>query len=193
MTQLEVPPAAVDRPPPPRREPEPVPVAARFAGDDAVPRGLAVTSAVTLRVIIVGGGIVLLGLFARRMMVVVLPMIVALLLATLLAPMDAWLRARKLRPAPAAIVPVLLAVVVFVGLWGLVIPPFVSQVPDVADSVQKGAGQVADAAKPLGLSGEDVQNAIAKARDQLKGGQVAGKLLTGARCCSRSGPRRSSS
>ncbi len=59
MAQLEVPPAAgpgtVDgRPPPP---PE------RWAGDDAVPRGLAVSSAITLRVIIVVGGIVLLGLF----------------------------------------------------------------------------------------------------------------------------------
>jgi predicted PurR-regulated permease PerM len=73
-----------------------------------------------------------------------------------------------------------LAVLVFLGLWGLVIPPFISQVPDVADSVQKGAGQVADAAKPLGISGEDVQTAIAKARQQLEGGQVAGKLLTGA-------------
>jgi predicted PurR-regulated permease PerM len=175
MAQLEVPPS-----PSAREAPAPEPSPPRFAGDDAVPRGLAVTSAVTLRVIVVVGGIVLLGLFAKKMMVVVLPVIVAMLLATLLAPVAAWLRARKVPPAPAAILPVLLAFVVFLGLWGLVIPPFVSQVPDVVDNVQQGAGQVAAAAHPLGLSNDDVQHAIQKARDQLKGGQAAGTLLSGA-------------
>jgi putative heme transporter len=179
MAQLEVPPLAErdDARAAPTPQPPPPP---RFAGDDAVPRGLAVTSAVTLRVIIVVGGIVLLGLFAKKMMVVVLPVIIAMLLATLLAPMAAWLRAHRLRPTPAAILPVLLAFIVFLGLWGLVIPPFVSQVPDVVDSVQKGAGQVAAAAHPLGITNDDVQNAVQKARDQLKGGQAAGTLLNGA-------------
>src|SRR3954470_11187427 len=150
MASLETP-TGVERPANGRTAP-PGPVAPRWAGDDAVPRGLAVTSAVTLRVIIVVGGIVLLGLFAKRMMVVVLPVIISLLLATLLAPLAAWLRAHRFRPAPAAIVPVLLAFVVFLGLWGLVLPPFVSQVPDVVDNVQQGAGQVAQALHPLGLS-----------------------------------------
>ena len=175
MAQLEVPPGfAEPEDAPPRQDPP------RFAGDDAVPRGLAVTSAVTLRVIIVVGGIVLLGLFAKKMMVVVLPVIIAMLLATLLAPVAAWLRARRLPPTPAAILPVLLAFVVFLGLWGLVIPPFVSQVPDVVDSVQQGAGQVAAAAHPLGITADDVHNAVQKARDQLKGGKAAGAVLTGA-------------
>jgi len=172
MAQLEVPPVIE-----PREQEQPAP---RWAGDDAVPRGLAVASAVTLRVIIVLGGIVVLGLFTKRMMVVVLPVIIALLLATLLAPLATWLRSKKWRPAPAAFAAVLLAFVVFLGLWGLVIPPFISQVPDVADNVQQGAGQVADVAKPLGVTGSDVQNTIEKARDQLKSGQVAGKVWSGA-------------
>ena len=172
MAQLEVPP--VVRPDP---APEPPP---RWSGDDAVPRGLAVTSAVTLRVIIVVGGIVLLALFAKRMMVVVIPVIIALLLATLLTPLAHWLCKRKAPPALASALAVGLALVVFLGLWGLVIPPFVSQVPDVVENVQQGAGQVGDLARPLGLSDREVQDAIEKARDQLQGGQVAGKLLTGA-------------
>jgi putative heme transporter len=172
MAQLEVPPAVEPR------EPQENPP--RWAGDDAVPRGLAVASAVTLRVVIVIGGIVLLGLFAKRMMVVVLPVIIALLLATLLAPLAAWLRSKRFRPAAAAFLSVLLAFVVFLGLWGLVIPPFISQVPDLVDNVQQGAGQVADVAKPLGVTGEDVQRTIQQGRDQLKNGQVAGKVLTGA-------------
>ena len=35
-------------------------------GDDAVPRGLAVASAITLRLLIVAGGVVLVALGARR-------------------------------------------------------------------------------------------------------------------------------
>src|SRR5918998_3332558 len=100
MAQLDVPPAAESRA---EESPRPAP---RWAGDDAVPRGLAVASAVTLRVVIVVGGIVLLALFAKRMMVVVLPVIIALLLATLLQPLTAWLRSRRVRPALAAFVPV---------------------------------------------------------------------------------------
>jgi predicted PurR-regulated permease PerM len=176
---LEVPPAAAD----PRldgpREPASAPPP-RFAGDDAVPRGLAVASAVTLRLAIVVGGIVLLALFAKRMMVVVIPVIIALLLATLLSPVARWLRRKSGRPALASALSVLLAFVVFLGLWGLVIPPFVSQVPDVVQNVQQGAGKIGDAAAPLGLSDKEVQSAVRKARDQLEGGQVAGKVLTGA-------------
>jgi predicted PurR-regulated permease PerM len=178
MAQLEVPPAAEPRPNG-RREPARS-RSALLAGDDAVPRGLAVVSAVTLRVMIVIGGIVLLALFAKRMMVVVIPVIIALLLATLLTPLARWLRGKGAPPALASALSVLLAFVVFLGLWGLVIPPFVSQVPDVVENVKQGAGQVGDAAAPLGLSDREVQTAIEKARDQLEGGQVAGKVLTGA-------------
>src|SRR4051794_9560418 len=177
MAQLEVPPAGAEPRAEQRRERPPPP---RFAGDDAVPRGLAVASAVTLRVIIVVGGIVLLALFAKRMMVVVIPVIIALLLATLLAPLAHWLRSRRFRPAPAAALSVLLALVVFLGLWALVIPPFVTQVPHVVENVQQGAGQVGDAAAPLGFSDREVQDAIEKARDQFQGSQVTGKVLTGA-------------
>ena len=159
---------------------EPAPPPPRWAGDDAVPRGLAVTSAVTLRVIIVVGGIVALGLFAKLMMVVVLPVIIAVLLATLLAPMTQWLRRRRIGQGVAAFLPVVVAFVVFAGLWGLVIPPFVSQVPDLVDNVQRGAGQVADFAKPLGFSAQDVDGAVQKAREQVSSQQAAGQVLNGA-------------
>jgi predicted PurR-regulated permease PerM len=114
------------------------------------------------------------------MMVIVVPVIIAVLLATLLAPLGNWLRRRHVGPGVAAFLPVVLAFVVFVGLWGLVIPPFVSQVPDLVDNVQQGAGQVADFAKPLGISAQDVDDAVQKARDQLQSQQATGKVLSGA-------------
>jgi putative heme transporter len=74
-----------------------------------VPRGLAVASAVTLRVCIVVGGLVLLGLGAARMMLVLLPFLVAVLMTTLLVVPAGWLRAHRWRPAPAAMAATLLA------------------------------------------------------------------------------------
>src|SRR5215210_6913719 len=146
MAQLEVPPVAPEPRASGRREPPSPPP--RWAGDDAVPRGLAVASAVTLRVIIVIGGIVLLALFAKLMMVVVVPVIIAMLLATLLSPLSRWLQRHHVGSGLASFLSVLLTLVVFLGLWGLVIPPFVTQVPEVVDNVQQGLGQVADLAKP---------------------------------------------
>ena len=105
MAKLELPPRAET--PPNGRHDEPPP-APRWAGDDAVPRGLAVTSAVTLRVIIVVGGVVLLGLFAKLMMVVVVPVVIAMLLATLLAPVRKALRRRRLGAGLASFLSVLL-------------------------------------------------------------------------------------
>src|SRR5919199_2528419 len=160
MASLETPPG-VERPANGRAAPPTTPP--RWAGEDAVPRGLAVTSAVTLRVIIVIGGVVLLGLFAKLMMVVVLPVIIAMLLATLLAPVVRGLRRRHLGAGIASFLAVLLAVLVFLGLWGLVIPPFVSQVPQVLNNAQEGAEQVANVLRPLGVSSADVQGLVKKA------------------------------
>ena len=95
------------------------------------------------------------------MMVVVLPVIISLLLATLLAPLAGWLGGTGFAEAPGRVRSrSVLAFVVFLGLWGLVIPPFVAQVPDVIDNVQQGAGQVADVAVaarhlPAGRPGRD--------------------------------------
>src|SRR5687768_15201242 len=105
MASLETPPG-VERPTNGRGQPARQPPPPRWAGDDAVPRGLAVASAVTLRVIIVVGGIVLLGLFTKLMMVVVLPVVIAMLLATLLAPLTRALHRRKLGKGPAALISV---------------------------------------------------------------------------------------
>jgi hypothetical protein len=54
--------------------------APRSAGDDAVPRGLAVASAVMLRVLIVVGRVALFALAAQRLLLVVLPLLIAILL-----------------------------------------------------------------------------------------------------------------
>jgi predicted PurR-regulated permease PerM len=149
-------------------------------GDDAVPHGLAVASAVTLRVGIVVGGLVLVALGASRIMMVVLPVIIAVLLTTLLTPGMRWLQAHRWRPAPAAAAMTLLAVVVFFGLWAAIIPGVLSQSDDLFTNVQDGAGQAASVLEPLGVGRADVDRAIDKALSSVRGGAVTNEILTGA-------------
>ncbi len=149
-------------------------------GDDAVPRGLAVASAVTLRVGIVVGGLVLVALGASRMMMVVLPVIIAVLLTTLLLPGMRWLQARHWRPAPAAAAMTLLAVIVFFGLWAAIVPGVLSQSDDLFANVQDGAGQAVGVLEPLGIGRADVDRAIDKGLSSVRGGAVTNEILTGA-------------
>lgn len=149
-------------------------------GDDAVPRGLAVASAVTLRIAIVIGGLLMLAFGAARLMMVVLPVIIAVLLTTLLTPAYCWLRDHRWRPAPAAALPVLGAVLIFFGLWALIIPGVVSQSDDLFGNVQEGARQAVGVLEPIGVGRGDVDRAIQEGLSSVQGGAIANEVLTGA-------------
>jgi putative heme transporter len=154
--------------------------ASRFKGDDAVPRGLAVASAVTLRALIVLAGVLVVALGAARMMLVVLPVIISVLLTTLLSPVVGRLRARRWRPAPAALAATLLGVVVFFGLWALIIPGVLSQSDDLFSNLQQGANQSVSVLQPLGIGRGDLDKAIDEGLKSVQGGAVANEVLTGA-------------
>jgi putative heme transporter len=169
-------PAETRRPAPNGRAQPP----ALIKGDDAVPRGLAVTSAITLRLLVVAVGIVLLARGAAQLMMVVLPVIIALLLTTLLQPLARWLQARGWRPAPAAAAVTLLALFVFFGLWALIIPGVLSQSDDLFANVQDGARQAVGVLEPLGVGSADVDKAIDEGLKSVQGSAVANEVLTGA-------------
>jgi predicted PurR-regulated permease PerM len=159
--------------PPPRRSP-------LLKGDEAVPGGLAVASAVTLRALIVLAGVLVVALGAARMMLVVLPVIISVLLTTLLLPVVHRLQARRWRPAPAALAATLLGLLVFFGLWALIIPGVISQSDDLFSNVQHGANQAVSVLRPLGIDRSDLEKAIDEGVKSVQGGAVAGKVLTGA-------------
>ena len=172
-------PAETRRPTPNGRPQPPVPPAI-LKGDDAVPRGLAVASAITLRLLIVVAGVVLLARGASRLMMVVLPVIIALLLTTLLQPAARWLEARSWRPAPASAAVTLAALLVFFGLWALIVPGVLSQSDDLFTNVQDGARQAVGVLEPLGVGREDVDKAIDDGLSSVQGSAVANEVLTGA-------------
>ncbi|WP_170179275.1 AI-2E family transporter [Solirubrobacter pauli] len=92
-------------------------------------------------------GIVLLVLLAGwavgRLMSVVLPIAVAVLLATLLKPIAYRLECRGMRPAAAASIAVLIAVLALCALIALILPPFIARLADLGTSVQEGVQRVA--------------------------------------------------
>jgi predicted PurR-regulated permease PerM len=171
------PPPRAQRPADGRPEPTPPP---RWKGDDAVPRGLAVASAVTLRVAIVLGGVIVIALAASRLMLLVLPVIIALLLTTLLTPVSRWLQRHHWRPAPAALAATLLGVLVFFGLWALIIPGVVDQIDELIDSVEGGAGEAAGFLEPVGVGRDEVSRAVDDALSSVQGSTVADQVLSGA-------------
>ena len=149
-------------------------------GDESVPRGLAVASAITLRALIVVAGIVIVALGAGRMMLVVLPVIISVLLTTLLLPLARRLQRHRWRPAPAALASVVVALLVFFGLWALIIPGVLGQSDDLFTNVQDGARQAVGVLEPFGIGRADLDKAIDQGLNSVQGGAVANEVLTGA-------------
>jgi putative heme transporter len=110
----------------------------------------------------------------------VLPVVIAVLLTTLLAPPTRALERRGWRPAPAALATTLLALLVFAGLWALIIPGVISQSDELFASLQDGARQAVGVLEPLGVGSRDVDRAIDDALSSVQGSAVANEVLSGA-------------
>src|SRR3954451_21068934 len=140
-----------------------------LAGDDAVPRGLAVTSAIALRLLIVAGAIYLVGIAAGALRLLVLPVIIALLLTTLLAPPANWLRRHRFRPAAASGTMVLLTALFVLGMIGLIVPAVASPLADRGSSLREGTEKASGLLAPLGIDRGDVQSALDRGIESVKG------------------------
>ena len=175
-----------DAPPalPPRAADPPVATVTRLRGDEAVPRGLAVASAVIIRLVIVLGGMWLLGLVVTKMLVVVLPLVVALLLATLFAPPARALERRGWHSGLAALATVGSGLIVVVATLSLIIPSFIAELGSLGSTVEQGVRQLGAslAQSPLGLTTEQIDRSIDRAIRDIggSGGQVAQGVITGA-------------
>jgi len=69
---------------------------------------------------------------------------------------------------------------VFFGLWALIIPGVLSQSDDLFTSLQEGAGRAVGVLEPLGVGQRDVDRAIDEGLKSVQGSAVANEVLTGA-------------
>jgi len=154
----------------------------RLDGEDAVPRGLAVAAAVLARIVVVLVSLELIGYALGKLLLVVLPVIVALLLATIMVPVAHRLRDRGVHERAAALLVVLATIALMALALVLIVPPFVSQLGEVGTSAEEGTRKVGELLAPLGVSETEVNAAIDKGVKDLKGsgGKLAGSAAKGA-------------
>jgi putative heme transporter len=147
-----------------------------------VPHGLVVAAAVTWRVGVLALAVVAVGYVAGKLLLVVLPVIVAILLATLLVPLAHRLRDRGMHPRAAAALVVIAGVALIAIVLTLIVPPFVSELGNVGTSVQDGSREAGNLLHPLGVAQGDVDKAIDDGVKSLKGsgGKLAGGVFSGA-------------
>ncbi len=137
----------------------------------------------SVRLLVVAAFAVLLGLLVGRLWSIVLPVLLALLLASVLWPPVGWLRRHGAAPALAALAVLLGALVVVGGLFVLLAPSVTSQAGDIAAQAAGGLTKLQDyvTGPPLNLADEQVDAARQGLTDRLQGSAatLASGVLTG--------------
>lgn len=114
---------------------------------------------------------------------ILLPFLVAILLATLLAPVvTAANRRLRVPRGLGAILAVLVLLVAVLGLIAVVIPDIISQAEEIEAQVERGVEQLPGTLRDLGLGDEQIQQLTATVLDRLQSsvGAIASRLSSGA-------------
>jgi predicted PurR-regulated permease PerM len=120
---------------------------------------------------------------AARLRLVVLPVMLAIILATFLAPPAAWLRARGFRDGLAAITVVVAALLVVTGALALLAPRIVAEFSRLDVELTNTVDRIQTWIRErLPLSGAQIDDSIARIEQQLRTSvdALAGPLVRGA-------------
>jgi predicted PurR-regulated permease PerM len=153
-----------------------------------IPRPLNIVAGYAWRlvVILVAAAAIIYALAKLRL--IVLPVIIALLLSTLLAPLVDRLKRRRWKPALATWTVFGAAILLLVGFVALVSPQVAAQIGDMGDAVREGSDQVLEwlTRGPLDLSQEEIQGFIDRMGQRIRensssitGGVVSGAIAIG--------------
>ena len=117
-------------------------------------------------------GLYLIGVIAGRLMLVVMPLLIALLLTTLLLPPAVVLERAGVRRGLAALIVVLGGMAILAGMFGVLIPSFISELGNLGDRAREGAEQVLDwlaTSTPLPVDGMGLGELLQRASRQVGG------------------------
>jgi putative heme transporter len=148
---------------------------------DLVPLGLRASAAWTWRILLVAAGIYLLLILLAQFKVLVVPVLVALLVVALVKPVaDVGTNRLRLRPAPAALVTILIVLLVFAGLAGLVGQQVATGFPDLQRQSVAGLHDLRQdlANSPLHITTDQLENLLTNAQKTVSAN--SGRLFTGA-------------
>lgn len=128
-------------------------------------------------------GAVVLGWILEKLWVVVLPVLLAIVVATVLWPPTRALTKRGVPPAGAASITLLVAFALFGGVIALIVPSVVDQAPELANKATEGIQQVQDWLKgpPINLQDEQIDTAIhaVTSKVQESGTAIASGVFSG--------------
>lgn len=136
-----------------------------------------------LNVVLTAAGLTIAGFVVIQLWLVVLPVLLALLLATLLVGPADFLRRRGIPGAGATLLVMLAALAVLVGALISVVPAIVAELDDVGRSARDGLDEVLRwlSQGPLGVEREQVSGAVDQALEGASGaGNITGSVLSGA-------------
>lgn len=137
-------------------------------GVPRIPDGLQLLTAWTWRLLLLTVAAVALGWVFLRLAIITMPLFVCLLVTSAVWPGVAALRRWGLPPALAAFVTLALLAGVVAVAAALIGPSVVDQAGDLESSVRAGANDLPDALGGLGISEQDVENAVDGASDSLR-------------------------
>jgi predicted PurR-regulated permease PerM len=148
--------------------------------DDGLPRGVRIGAAWAWRIILFVVAAYLLIRVIGLLRVVVIPIVVALLLAALLEPVAAALRARGVNRSLAAGLVLITGLVVVFGGLALIVQTFIAQLDDLTAQVSDGIGEIQRwlAQGPLHLSQTQLNDGLARLQQSISNNQ--GRLTSGA-------------
>jgi len=139
---------------------------------------------VAVNLIVLGVGIVLALWVMAQLRIVVVPVLVAVLIATLLVPPTDLLRRRGVPSVPATFLVMGVSIAALAGLVALIGPVFVDQFDELESAVDEGVDEVVSwlVEGPLDLEREEINDAVDGAVSQLRdhSGEIGQGVLSGA-------------
>ena len=148
-----------------------------------VARSLWPVARLGLNVVLAAAGLTVAGFVVVQLWLVVLPVLLALLLATLLVGPADFLRRRGIPSAAAALLVMLAALGVLVGVLVSIVPAIVAEFDDVERSAREGLDEALRwlSQGPLDVEREQVARAVDRALEGAAGaGNITGSVLSGA-------------
>ncbi|MDL5155556.1 AI-2E family transporter [Actinomycetospora termitidis] len=154
------------------------PTRGRVIGD-----GLSWTARWSWRFLAVAAALVVVGLVIGQLWSIVFPVLLGLIIATVIEPPVAWLRARGTPSTLAALLVVLAGLGVLGGVVALLAPSVAGQAPQIAQGAAGGLQQIQQWVQgpPLNLGASQIGNYLdlAVQRLQQSAAQIAGGVVTG--------------
>lgn len=152
-------------------------------GHESIPRPLRLAASLSWRFLLIAAAVVVLALVVSHLRLVFLPVVAALLLATVLAPAAKALRRRGCPGGLAALGVFAAALSALAAVVWAIAVPVTAEIDELDVGVRAGIEKAADwlSQGPLGLSESQVDRAIERGSDELRShsGTIAGGLISG--------------